>query len=684
MNNDTTGKQSSDLNCACDIILPVHNALTQVADCIESLMAFTDRTLFRLHIVDDVSDARTAAYLRAAAREHAHVSYCRNSVNRGFVKSCNYGLARGRAPFAVILNSDTIVTPGWLEGLLACADSDPRIAAVNPLTNHASQLNVAMPPGANFLGVAEFLGRNAARCYPDVVTAVGFCLMLRRSVLKKVGYFDEIYGHGYCEESDLSMRLTTKGYRTVVADDVYVYHQGHASFRDRDERYSRNRAVFDRRWANEYKRQFAAFKKANPLQPVRDMLSPNREWHIKPYLRNAYRVLRSRFRAGDPRGLIREGARCFIGLPAARRDDVTRSAVAGVTRAGRLRVTYVLHHLTVAGGVLSVIQLVNELILLGVEARIVALRDYPEVYAWKILTRPVIYKNERELLQAFPDSDIAVATHWTTAGWVSKLVSAGRAAAGAYFLQDYEGWFYPDTRADLRTAVKKTYAMIPHRIVKSDWLSALLEADGFPTKKILLGMDLKLFYPRHVEKHHAPSILAMARPRTPRRGYNTLIAALQMIKKARPEIEVVLFGDYLDAGCIPFAYRDAGVITDQNRLAELYTQADVFIDASDFQGFGRTGLEAMACGSACVLTGVGGVAEYALHEQNCLVAPPRQPDAIAAAVFRLLKEPALRQKLCRGGMETVKRFCHKREARETLAYFTHAILRQKGTGRVGA
>ena len=372
------------------------------------------------------------------------------------------------------------------------------------------------------------------------------------------------------------------------------------------------------------------------------------------------------------RDLIEMTKQALLGLnqlPKAKGDVVTPEAVARVTRPRCLRVTYVLPNLSIAGGVLSVVQLVNELILLGVEARIVALRDYPEIYNWKFLTRPIIFRTLPELQRNFPESDIVVATHWTTAPWVAALGKSGRAGTGVYFIQDYESWFFHETDQKSRAQVKKTYELIPHKIVKSDWLKGLLECDGFPVSKIRLGMDLAMFYPREVPKPSHPIVLAMVRPDTPRRGFPHVIQALRQVKETMPEVEIVLFGDELLFRHIPFEHHNKGVVTDQNRLAELYSVADIFLDGSDFQGFGRTALEAMACGVGCVLTDFGGVTEYARDGENCLLVPPKRPDAFAKAIISILQNADLKRKLVENGLVTVKDYCHKREARETLAYF---------------
>ena len=146
------------------------------------------------------------------------------------------------------------------------------------------------------------------------------------------------------------------------------------------------------------------------------------------------------------------------------------------------------------------------------------------------------------------------------------------------------------------------------------------------------------------------------------------------VKQARPEVEIVLFGDrFLDRWRIPFPFRNEGLVIRQDRLAELYSGADIFLDGSEFQGFGRCALEAMACGAACVLTDLGGVLEYARHEDNALLTPPGHAEAMAAAILRLLDDAPLRCRLTAQGFTTAARYCHRREARDTLAWIEQRL-----------
>jgi glycosyltransferase involved in cell wall biosynthesis len=335
-----------------------------------------------------------------------------------------------------------------------------------------------------------------------------------------------------------------------------------------------------------------------------------------------------------------------------------------------LRVTYVLPELRLSGGALVVMQLVSELRSLGVDARVAALKDTRrEVFRWRLLLRPRVFRSVEDMTRRLDDADIVVATHWSSAAWVRKLVDARRAKHAAYFVQDYEAWFYPEADAEKRARVKQTYGLIPHKIVTSEWLRDLLQKDGSASEKIPLGLDLGFFYPRPVERPPRPVVLAMARPRTPRRGFDAVVAALTKVHEVMPSVDIVLFGEDLGDLSLPFPYRGEGVITDHEHLARLYSGAHVHFDGSDFQAFGLPALEAMACGAVSVLTDVGGVREYARDEENCLLVPPRDPDAAAQAIVRLLSDEELHQRLREDGLATSRNYSMRRAARATLDFF---------------
>jgi GT2 family glycosyltransferase len=136
----------------------------------------------------------------------------------------------------VLLNSDTEVTLGWLEGLRRCLASDPSIATATPWTNNGEIASIpgfceANPPPQNPESVARVIACTGTACYPELPTAVGFCMAVSRKALNTLGLFDEkTFGLGYGEENDFSMRAQQAGLRNVLCDDVYIVHLGGRSF----------------------------------------------------------------------------------------------------------------------------------------------------------------------------------------------------------------------------------------------------------------------------------------------------------------------------------------------------------------------------------------------------------------------------------------------------------------------
>lgn len=219
-----------------DIVLPVYNASSELRHCLDALI---DRlpAWANLQIVDDASPARDITTL---LRQHpitrmSRVRVLRNLRNLGFVRNVNAAIARTTND-VVLLNSDTVVTHGWLDRLIAGLLSDPAIATVTPFSNNAEICSLPAFCRANPVPAdPEVLARAAVKAgpptYPDLPTGVGFCMAIRREAWADVGELDALtFGRGYGEENDWCFRATARGWRHVLCDDAYVVHVGGMSF----------------------------------------------------------------------------------------------------------------------------------------------------------------------------------------------------------------------------------------------------------------------------------------------------------------------------------------------------------------------------------------------------------------------------------------------------------------------
>lgn len=218
------------------IVIPVYNAPVELEACLASVWS-TVPELTEVVIIDDASpDPATQTVLRSwRERAGSRWVFHSNEENLGFVGTANLGMSLTSRD-VVLLNSDTLATPGWLAGLQRCLATDPSIATATPWTNNGEIVSLPLfcqvnPVPVELASVAEIIGRSGPVTYPELPTAVGFCMAISRSAIDRLGLFDQVlFGKGYGEENDFSVRAQQAGLRNVLCDDVYVAHLGGRSF----------------------------------------------------------------------------------------------------------------------------------------------------------------------------------------------------------------------------------------------------------------------------------------------------------------------------------------------------------------------------------------------------------------------------------------------------------------------
>jgi GT2 family glycosyltransferase len=231
----------------CDIIIPVWNQLSFTKDCIESIRKNTSGEC-GLIIIDNASGEETKNYLEGLKSSgKLPLKLIRNNENLGFVKAVNQGMSASDAPFVCLLNNDTIVTKDWLEEMIAVADSSADIGIVNPSSNNLGQKPADGEPVDLYAEkIRQFSGQSV-----ELGAAIGFCMLIKREVMQKIGFFDEIYGMGNFEDTDFSRKAVREGYKCVRACGAYVYHRESSSFgkvKTFNEDFNRNKEIFEFRW----------------------------------------------------------------------------------------------------------------------------------------------------------------------------------------------------------------------------------------------------------------------------------------------------------------------------------------------------------------------------------------------------------------------------------------------------
>ncbi|MFW8567282.1 glycosyltransferase family 2 protein [Orrella sp. 11846] len=250
-------KKNSYINStvSIDIIIPVFNALEDVKKCLESVEKNRAAYNVTVIIVNDASDQETSSFLNQYCVAREWCVLIENQKNMMYTRTVNEGLRRSKAEYIVTLNSDTVVTKGWLDGLVRCMKSSSKIGIVGPLSNAASWQNVpvlldennqfavnSLPLDVSADDMAELVSKVSRRRYPRLPFVNGFCLMIARKVVDAIGFLDEeSFPTGYGEENDYCIRALDAGFDLAIADDTYVYHAKSKSFgHERRKLYSKN------------------------------------------------------------------------------------------------------------------------------------------------------------------------------------------------------------------------------------------------------------------------------------------------------------------------------------------------------------------------------------------------------------------------------------------------------------
>ena len=239
-------------NKLTSIVILTYNQLEYTKITLESIRKCTSSP-YEIIVVDNASSDGTVEYLKT----QKNIRTIFNAKNVGFPAGCNQGMEAASGDYVLLLNNDVVVTKYWLEGLIECAESDDSIGLVGPMTNNISGMQ--RDPNAKYGSEKELQEFAAAyrkknrRNWLPVNRLAGFCLLIKRKVIEEIGGLDPGFGIGNCEDDDYALRAALKGYRSVIATDVFIEHKGGGSFlADGLAKYveilKKNEKVFSEKW----------------------------------------------------------------------------------------------------------------------------------------------------------------------------------------------------------------------------------------------------------------------------------------------------------------------------------------------------------------------------------------------------------------------------------------------------
>lgn len=283
-----------------------------------------------------------------------------------------------------------------------------------------------------------------------------------------------------------------------------------------------------------------------------------------------------------------------------------------------MRIAVILPHLELFGGVRRMLEFANRLHARGHDIQILLGESADSTCRWMPVVPPV---------RILPDGtaeryDVAIhveETQW----WVLQDMPQVTLKVW-YALHDGSLYGKPGSW-------EAAHANVDLRLANSDWTAAQIAKTTPVRPEVQLsGIDGSVFAPVNVPKRYD---ILWSGDNRPWKGAQTI-----------------------ESACARLGLQPTGMRTlnpPQDRIAEVYAAADVFVVASEFEGFGQPGLEALACGTPLVTTDTGGSREYAKDEVTALVVPPNDRGALADALGRLRGDQALRERLRGNGLDLV-------------------------------
>lgn len=201
-----------------DIIIPAFNNLQYSKECVKSIFKTTDYRMFRIIFVDDYSTDETLEWALATSSMSELFKVVHNNENVGYVQSVLNGTEyafenSNNYPYIFVLNNDIIINDKWVDGALELFESDKMISAIGAY------------------GKKEVSGKM-------IEFISGSRLIVKKSVIERIGFYDSNFKFGYWEDVEFSYRMQNYGYKIKKYPffEKYSYHHKNVSFKNNTNR----------------------------------------------------------------------------------------------------------------------------------------------------------------------------------------------------------------------------------------------------------------------------------------------------------------------------------------------------------------------------------------------------------------------------------------------------------------
>jgi len=307
-----------------------------------------------------------------------------------------------------------------------------------------------------------------------------------------------------------------------------------------------------------------------------------------------------------------------------------------------MKISFVEPHLKLYGGIRRIIELANRLTQRGHDVTI--FHSNGSHCEWMECIAKI--KSYNELLKE--EHDIIIYNDPNTTDY--KLVKKANAKLKVFYvlglynndllkginLKIYLPW--NKRMLILKKCLRSPYLKLSNATWEKEWLEKNMNIDSY---LLIGGINTEMFYPIKIKKSLNKIRILCSGGSRKYEGTETIIEAVKIVQKVEQRV-------VLDT------YHGQGI--PQERMAEKYSSADIFVDGRWYGGWNNPVAEAMACKLPVVCTDIGGVKDFAFHEKTALLVPPKDPKAMAYAILRLIRDEKLRELLRENAFKHIRQF----------------------------
>jgi glycosyltransferase involved in cell wall biosynthesis len=319
---------------------------------------------------------------------------------------------------------------------------------------------------------------------------------------------------------------------------------------------------------------------------------------------------------------------------------------------------------------------------MGIDAKVAVLPeyleefrgDYPNIFG---CTDLFVCADRGNLVHLARDASVVIATIFTSVKMLATIKAALPHVKAAYYVQDYEPLFFREDQNRFHEAAA-SYDLVPDtlRFAKTDWICReVFERHRVRVERVIPSIDHDVYHARARGRSDGKvGVVAMIRPDTPRRGAQRTMRVLrELARQYADRIAIDIFGctqQALEKHNLvrDFAFESHGVLT-REQVADLLRRSHIFLDLSDYQAFGRTAAEAMACGCVVLVTHRGGADEFCADGENGFLVDVHDEPGVISNVSRLIEDASARHLVADRAVSTAARYSATSAALSEIAIF---------------